>query len=170
VAPDTARAQATGHSNAANAVARYFVEHSPNALFGDVQSSVAELAKHTGLTENDTKDALHELGTLLTHFHVESVTATDELYVRFDSFWMPWVPGEDALKLAADLVNDQSFPHVPREIAAQYEWLPRRLNPAIAYLFNRKLVRGLKAMDGMPFVVHLLHPDDSTRRFLTRRA
>jgi hypothetical protein len=169
-APAIASIVSTGHSKAASASARYFVENSPNGLFGDMQSSVSDLMTHTGMSENDVKDAIHELGTLLRSIHWDIVSPTDELYARFDNYWKDWDPKQDALKLAADLLNDNTFPRAPGEIASRYNWPPRRLNPAMAYLANRKLVKAVKGLGGGPFGVHFLHPTDDTRRFVAGRA
>jgi hypothetical protein len=169
-APIAAATVSTGYSNAATAAARYFVENSPNGLFGDIQSSVADLKAHAGLSENDAKDAIHELGSLIRSIHLDVGTPTDELYVRFDSYWKDWDPRDDALKLAADLMNDKSFPRAPREIAGFYNWSPRRLNPAMAFLVNRDLVRAMKGLGGGAFSVHFLDPTDDTRRFVSSRS
>jgi hypothetical protein len=169
-APIAAAPVSTGYSKAATAAAQYFVENSPHGLFGDIQTSISDLMTHTGLSENDAKDAIHELGPLMHTIHFDSGTPKDELYVRFDSYWKEWDPKQDALKLAADLMNDESFPRVPREIAAKYNWPPRRLNPAMAYLVNRNQIRALKGLGGGPFGVHQLHPTDDTRRFVASRS
>jgi hypothetical protein len=168
--PAVASIVAPGYSNAASAAAKYFVENSPNGLFGDIQSSIRDLMEHAGLSENDAKDAIHELGSLVHSIHVDVGTPTDELYVRFDSNWKGWDPKEDALKLAADLWNDSSFPRAPREIASRYDWPPRRLNPAMAYLVNRHIVKAVKGLGGGPFSVQFLHPTDDTRRFVSGRS
>jgi hypothetical protein len=168
--PSAASVVSTGYSSAASAAAKWFVENSPNGLFGDVQYSISELMKHTGLSENDAKDAIHELGSLIRPIHLDNGTPEDELYVRFDSYWKGWDPKEDALKLAADLVNDSSFPRAPREIATRYHWSPRRLNPAMAYLTNRDIVKAVKGLGGGAFTVYLLHPTDNTRRFVSGRS
>jgi hypothetical protein len=167
--PSYSTPAATGYSTAATAIAEYFIAQSPNALLFDTQCSISDLMKHTGLSEIDTKDALHELGSLIRIHHGMAI-AEDELYVRFDSFWKEWDPSKDALRVAADLVNDKSFPSSPRQIAELYGWPPRRLNPAIALLFNRKAILGVKGMDGQPFCVHLLHATDDTRRFVRSRS
>ncbi len=169
-APIAVSATSTGYSKAASAAARYFVENSPNGLFGDIQSSIADLMTHTALSENDAKDAIHELGSLVHSIHLDTGTPTDELYVRFDQYWKNWDPKKDALKLAADLMNDESFPRTPKAIATSYNWPPRRLNPAMAFLSNRKLVRAVKGLGGGPFGVHFLHPTDDTRRFVSSRS
>ena len=51
----------TGYSAAANTVARYFVENTKYGRFGDPIIDVEPLAEKTGLTIDDTKEALFEL-------------------------------------------------------------------------------------------------------------
>ena len=159
----------TAYSTAATAVAKYFVDQSPNALIYDTQCSIPDLMNHTGLSEIDTKDTLHELRSLIRNHHGVAMPE-EELYVRFDRYWKDWDPEKDALKLAADLVNDKSFPTSPQHIAQRYDWSPRRLNPAIALLFNRNVIRGVKGLGGQPFSVHFLHATDDTRRFVKSRS
>ena len=169
-APLYTSAPATGYSKAATAAVRYFVESSPGGLFGDVQSSAARLQSELGLSLNDAKDAIFELGSLLHSIHLDTVTPKDSLYVKFDRYWKEWDPEKDARKLAADLMNDEMFPRDPREIAAIYQWPARRLNPAIAYLVNRDIVQAIKGIGTGPFGVHALRPNDDTRRFISSRS
>ncbi len=83
---------------------------------------------------------------------------------------MAWDPADDALKLASDMLNDAAFPTEPAEIGKRFAWEARRLNPAMAYLVNRKLVRFLKAMNGGPWLVVVIQKTDDTRRFVKSRS
>lgn len=160
----------TGYSAAATAIAKVFVEATKHALRFDPQFSLDELALKTGLSRDDVADALHELhGMADVHFD-DSVWANDELFATFDRFWMPWNPSDDALKLASDMLNDDQFPVHPNEIAARYGWEPRRLNPAMAYLISRKLVRHLNGMDGGHFCTLVIQQTADTRRFVKSRS
>ena len=96
---------------------------------------------------------------------------SDPLFVVFDEYFKDWNPADDALKLAADLVNDGAFPSVPAEIAERYGWPGRRLNPAIAYLDNRDLaaIRTGLAMDGWA-AFDVKQKKDVTRRFVKSRS
>ena len=62
----TAAAPSTGYSPAAIAVAKVFVETSETAMFGDPQLTVTQLAQRTALSEDDVRDALHELQAYFT--------------------------------------------------------------------------------------------------------
>lgn len=163
-------AQPTGYSAAASAVAKLFVTITQHARKFDPQISMRDLASRIELSEADAADALHELNGMVTVHFGDMVWPEDELFATFDRFWMPWNPHEDAMRLATDMFNDDNFPTSPADIGGRYGWEPRRLNPAMAHLINRKLVRYLKAMDGGNWLtVHIQRTDD-TRRFVKSRS
>ena len=66
-------------------------------------------------------------------------------------------------------MNDASFPEQPEEIAQRYGWTPRRLNPALTYLINHKLIDATRVMSNKPFVASYFHKNDATRRFVKSR-
>lgn len=159
----------TGYSVAATAVARYFVENSINALFGDPQVELKELAEEVGLSVEDTEDALYEL----SHFVKVSfghVLPHGALFAEFDRYWMDWSSAEDALKLAADILNDPDFPYISEEIAERYGWEPRRLNPVIYYLKERNLIRDYSTMGSASWAMVRIIGNDHMRRFVKSRA
>jgi len=159
----------TGYSPSANVVARLFVERSRYARFADPQFSLEELAKETGLSVEDVKDALYELSVFfkdsLHHVLVES-----SLFPAFDKYWKPWDPAEDALRLAADIGNDPNFPADCQTIADLYKWEARRLNSAITYLFERNMLLDYHAMGVPQFVMaRVVGKPDEIRRFVKSR-
>lgn len=163
---------APGFSPAANAVAKVFVEKSKTGRGFDPQYSPEELAKLTGLTSLDIRDAIHELEGLATfHGYSDKGTVRPEsrLFAEFDAFWQPWKPEQDALVLAADLANDPAFPSSPAAIADRYKWLPRRLNPAMTYLINEGAVQASMGGPATEFVVFRIRATDDTRRFVKSR-
>ena len=156
----------TGYSVAASTVAKLFVETTRNALFGDPTLTVSKIAEKTELSEEDVNDTLYELGGMVKVSH-DRVFVGDELFATFDKFWKPWNPAEDARKIAADLVNDEDFPQLLKEIAERYEWTPRRINPAAAYLINRDVVRSEQVLGNAPWLTKWINPKDGdTRRFV----
>ena len=164
----------TGYSPAATAVARYFVECGKDALQYETQVMFDELANETGLSTEDLNDALYELSNYV-YFpqHINSqdrVMVKETLYVEFDRYWMEWNTAEDALRLAADLVNDEGFPSNSQEIADRYDWMPRRLNPAIYYLLKRKLIVDYSAIGTQPFAILWITKNENTRRFVKSRS
>jgi hypothetical protein len=59
-------------------------------------------------------------------------------------------PGEFALKLAADMLNDPAFPSDPQAVAEHYDWPARRLDPAMAHLRELDAARLFDAMALVP--------------------
>ena len=176
--PDTvaeARQTDTGYSPAATAVARLFVERSEHGLFADPQFRVDELAQETGLSIDDTQDALYELSGFIGmssergEISQKHMFAKGVCFAEFDRHWKSWNPAEDALQLASDLVYDPEFPSAPKEVAERYGWKPRRLNPAISYLLERELIHDLQVMGTHPYAVASIVRNDQTRRFVKSR-
>ena len=170
-----ARQANTGYSPAATAVARLFVERSEHGLFADPQFRVDELAQETGLSIEDTEDALYELSDFvgmsseLGEISQKHVFAKGTCFAKFDCHWKPWNPSEDARQLAADLVNGPELPPASEEIAERYGWKPRRLNPTISYLLERELIHDLQAMGTHPYAVAEIVGTDQIRRFVKSR-
>jgi hypothetical protein len=130
--------------------------------------SVSEICDQTSFSQEEVADALYELGNLVEEDY-GSVMASPELFVTFDRHFKMWDPAVDALRIAADLLNDVSLPREPQQIAERYGWEPRRLNPAIAYLTGRKLIGSLSHLGMGPFLVAHLETTDATRRFVKSR-
>lgn len=156
-----ARQADTGYSPAATAVARLFVERSEHGLFADPQFRVGELAQETGLSIEDTEDALYELSDFVGmssakgKISQKSVFAKEACFAEFDRHWKPWKPAEDAWQIARDLVHDPEFPSATVkavEIAERYGWEPRRLNPAISCLVEQGRIADLRGQDTGPYV------------------
>jgi hypothetical protein len=167
-APPVASGPSTDYSAAATAVAGVFVKSATHAMIGEVHFTVAALASRTGLSDDDVTDALHELRSFFLEMGGDYL-ARPTLYATFDRYFMDFDPAQDALRLAADMVNDPQFPGDPKTIAERYAWEPRRLNPALAYLMQREVVSGLETM-GAPYGVAILTSTDATRRFVKSRS
>jgi TIR domain len=169
VAPIAVALPQTGYSKAATAVAKLFVEESENGEFGDPQRTLAELADSLGMSEEDVKDAVYELRDFCNESH-DRVLAKSSLFAEFDKYFKDWSPEQDALRIAADLMNDETFPRGSQEVAARYNWSPRRLNAAVTYLDDRKLVRSSEAVGTSPWVALWIDATDATRRFVKSRS
>ena len=84
---------------------------------------------------------------------------------------MPWNPKKDALKLAADIMNDQDFPADSKTIIDRYGWEARRLNPAATYLFDRNMIQDYKVLGSREFQFsRIIGKEDELRRFLKSRS
>ncbi len=164
----TAQTQKTGYSPAATAIAKIFVERTKTALPYDPQIGIEEISDLAGLSEEDIEDAVHELGHMAGINH-RRVFPKSSLFVAFDKFWMEWDPAEDALKLAADVVNDKEFPASVPEIATLYGWNCRRMNVALNYLVERNIVMDIKIISG-EWIMPRIHATAETRRFVRSRS
>jgi hypothetical protein len=160
----------SGYSPAANAVARVYVQASKYGRKFDPQLSKQELAERTGLSAEDLADALHELSHCIEVEGRRPPVVLTELFVQFDEFWMGWNPQDDALELASRMLNDPGFPADPRLIDQLLGWGPRRLNPAMAFLMDRRLVQFRQSFVGPPYIcAHMRKDEDETRRFVKRK-
>ncbi|ACK86189.1 toll/interleukin-1 receptor domain-containing protein [Methylorubrum extorquens] len=168
-APMAANGPRTGYTAAATAIAGLFVAESQHGQFADPQLTVDEIGQRTGLSADDVEDALHELRHRL-QVSFGRVLPKSSLYSEFDRHWQPWDPAADALRLAADLVNDPGMPNASGEIAARYGWTPRRLNPALTYLEERAAIRISEAIGSAPYVTIRVARTDATRRFVKSRS
>jgi hypothetical protein len=158
----------SGYSPAATSIAKVFVERTQNALYFDPTMSPEEIAEATGLSDDDVADALYELRHIVEN-NMATVTGLADLYATFDKHYQEWDPAQDALRIAADFLNDPTFPNEPEEIAERYQWTPRRLNPALSYLRARKLVDSVQVMGMDPWVAVHFEKNDATRRFVKSR-
>lgn len=163
--------QKSKYSDAANAVARVFVERTTHALEFDPQIPIAKLIELTQLTEDDVNDAIHELSEFVSTLNWTNIAyPKSKLFATFDHLWMPWNPADDALKLATDMVNDSEFPSDPESISEKYQWDRRRLNPAIVYLENRKLIDSFNSISNGNWASIRITKTDNTRRFVKSRS
>jgi len=152
------------------ALAKYFVETSESGQKFDPQAEPEELAAALDFSAEDLSDAIFELKGMVTDHHGYMVCPEESLFAKFDNCWKPWDPADDALRIAAGLVNDENFPDSPSEMASILGWPARRLNPALAYLCVRGLVRDVRAMDGTDFLAYRIDKTDATRRFVKSRS
>lgn len=167
-APETTTLPSTGYSQTATAIARIFVKETKTAMFADPQKGFDELASAISASEEDIEDALHELRDYVK-VSFERAMPKPELFAQFDKHFMCWSPEEDALRIAADLVNDPAFPHDTAEVAQRYGWEPRRMNPALSYLLARKLIVDY-AVIASDFNSIRIVKTEATRRFVKSRS
>jgi len=98
-------------------------------------------------------------------FGYQIVTPTERLFLGVDPHVMGWNPAEDAVRVAAEVVNQPNHGLQSQNIATHLDWKPRRLNPALSYLVSRGLVLPSKNMD-RDFVTPFIAKNDKTRRFV----
>ena len=159
----------TGYSPAANAVAKLFVQQSKHGRSADPQISADDIVEQTGLTLKDAQDALFELSPFFkaTSIHV---LVKGALYAEFDRYWMEWDTRDDAVRLAADIINNEDFPSDCAEIANLYGWDARRLNPVVTYLHERNLIVDYDVMGNGNFsMMRVVGKEGPLRRFVKSR-
>lgn len=173
------RAGATGLSPAAELIARLMIERSEHGDSFDPQFDGDALKATAQLPEDDLIDAVDELeGRGFVRKHVTMgcgalgfafVTSEAALFSELDKHFMAWNPEEDAIRLAAELVNEGDDRTVPN-IAEKLGWQPRRMNPAVNYLILRDLVDSSEACGTHPWCTHWISKTPRTRRFLRDRS
>jgi len=160
-------------------IAKLMIERSEHGDSFDPQMDGNELKSATQLPDDDLIDAIDELeGRGLVRKHVTmscgalgftSVTSEAALFAELDKYFMDWNPEEDALRLAAELVNSGDEHGVPI-IAERLGWLPRRMNQAVNYLVARDLIDSSENVGSHPWCSHWLTKTPKTRRFLRDRS
>jgi TIR domain len=174
------RKPGTGLSPAAEAVVRFALETSKAGMPLDPQISPDDLRHATGLIDDDIVDAIDELegrGLLRRYqsfgcdrigFHM--VAPQSEMFAAMDKHFMGWNPEEDSLVVAADLVNNGKDGEGVAELAGKLGWPPRRMNPAVAYLVNRQIVKAPSALGTSPWTYLAIMRTPATRRFVRDRS
>ena len=168
-----------GLSPAAEAIVRLMVESSEYGTNLDQPTRPDKLQENTQLNDDDLVNALDELEgqgfVKMLHAQGEGplgcthVLAEDVLFVAFDKYFKQWNPEEDALRIAADLVNGAESGQVPR-MAEKYDWTPRRMNPAVNYLISHRLVIPSPERGSRPWCRWSIHKNNSTGRFVRGRS
>ena len=173
------RRSGTGVSAAAEAIVRLVMERSQTGMLLDPQLSPDDLRK-TGLTDDDIIDAVDELrglGLMRPYasigcgpmgFHM--VGPEHEMFATMDRHFMSWNPEEDALRVAADLVNSREDGANVQTLASEYGWEPRRMNPAVAFLVNRRLIDASSELGTHPWSRLWIMKTPATRRFVRDRS
>ena len=165
-----------GLSKAAYALAEWLITRSGKGQDFDPQVEVGdELRLALGLSQLDLEDAITELkslGCVRSHPSTGSwrLTTKAELFARFDQHFMDWSPEADARRIAARLMaeTDRGTSMRSEALATEFDWTPRRTNPAITWLKMRNLISGREnGIGNYPFVQLSLIPNAQTRQFVS---
>lgn len=178
-APLRGRTEGIGVSAAAETIVRLIVERSEHGDSMDPQLGADELRSATGLIDDDIEDAADELegqGFVRKHIFIGSgslgfsyLTPEGELFAKFDRHYKPWDPAIDAVTLASRLLEAEHGGISIPKVAEEFGWEPRRMNPAVHYLVNRRLVDHGKELGSSPWTTLWLHRSAATRRFVRDR-
>jgi len=162
-------------SAAAELLARTMIERSEHGEIGDPQLTGVEIkALAPDLTVDDIVDAVDELeGRGFVEkaramgdgpYEFAYVFAKESLFAELDQHFMAWNPQEDALHIAAELVNGSDS--TVQQLADKWGWKPRRINPAVNWLIRRDLVGYSKGLGTHPWTTHWISKTANTRRFV----
>lgn len=164
----------TGFSKGAERIAKLLVDGSNQGREGDPHLAVDEIKEEANLTIEEIEIAVDELESHGCAEPLRILGAPPLGYTRvkalvgafliFDPIFMGWNPAEDAVKLAAELVNSDHGALSSAEACEQLEWSPRRLNPAVAVLINSGAVLESRAIDPQ-YISPSLRKNNRTARF-----
>lgn len=162
----------TGWSHAAVEVARHLVTASVNGHKFDPQTTVAKVATATGLPEEDVRLGVLDLsdsGLIECYGHDRArFWPLTSLFVEFDRHFLDFDNSKDAIAVANRLVSEgQRGVVIADELALWFpDWPVRRLNSALAYLEDSKVVDALHTLGEGPWVMYQVYVTDRTRRFV----
>lgn len=171
---DDAKQSDAGLSPGAFVLAKYLVDKSEHGESMDPTCEPETLIADLPLSTDEIVDAVDELksrGLAKTHPSIMSsvqgldpVSTTASLFSELDGHFCEWSPTEDALRIAAYLVNEKESANT-QKLADEFGWPSRRMNPALSYLIDRDLVLHSKAIN-WPWRTSSIHKTNKTRRFL----
>jgi hypothetical protein len=162
-----------GWSASAIAVAEYLVRNSECGGAMDPQANVAAVSAATGLPAEDVELGVLDLSeaglvkSLRGMMSLECFWPETGLFVEFDQHFLGFDNRRDAIAVANWLVSQKIDGINVAELAPHFpDWPVRRLNSALSYLDNAKLIHPLKAIDSSPWTMVAVHVTDRTRRFV----
>ena len=154
------------------AVAEYLVRNSETGRKFEPQTTVAEVAKATGLPEEDIRLGVLDLKDNALVEKSQTI-GSDRfwpnigLFVEFDRHFMDFDNERDAVVVANWLVSEKTAQITTEKIAAHFaEWTPRQLNSALNYLDEAKVINARKAINQGPWTMMGLMVTDRTLRFV----
>jgi len=155
-------------------ISELFARESEDGRSWDPQMPIDKIRQATNASDDDLSDAISELEDLgwvkpqrvigAPPFGFDIVTPTDPLFEHVDLHVMGWDTASDAARVAAELVNSGERGLQSRDLAEKLNWPPRRLNPALSYLY-RELVLASRNIDST-FVTGYILVNPRTRRFV----
>jgi len=159
-------------SKSALAVAEHLVRASKLGRKFDPQITVPELAKTLDLPEEDVRLGLldlADLGLVERSGEVGSQRYWPNvgLFVEFDRHFLDFDNRQDGIKIVNWLISQDINLIKIEELAPRFaDWTERRLNSALNYLDEAKIVESSKAMNSGPWPMFRIRITDRTRRFV----
>lgn len=159
-------------SKSAVAIAEYLVRNSALGRKFDPQVTTDELAQKIGLPDSDVRIGvldLSEAGLVerSKEYGSKRCWPTTSLFVEFDQYFLDFNNENDAKTLANWLVSNDVDKIEIEELASHFpDWTPRRVNSALNYLDDAKLINSIVALGQGPWVMSGLRVTDRTLRFV----
>jgi hypothetical protein len=165
-------------SRAVVAVAEYLVTNSKSGLFADPQATVDEVASAVSLPSEDVADAAFELAEAGFVDVRQSSEGGDNhliwpepsLFVEFDRHLAGIDSKGDAAAIVTWLLNSGNEGASADDVAKQFpEWNERRINSALTYLDEAKVVLSSKPI-GSKWAISAFMLNERSRRFARENA
>jgi hypothetical protein len=162
-------------SPSAIAVAEHLVRTSEHGLKFDPQVTASGLAETLKMPEEDVR--LGALDLLEAGLIEESKEIGSDrfwpligLFVEFDRHFLDFNSEEDAIAVATRLVSEKIEQIPTTGLSKKFpDWPPRRLNSALNYLEEARLINANHAIGEGPWTMFRLWVTDRTRRFARER-
>ena len=146
-------------------------------MYADPTASVDEVAAATGLPEDDVSDAVFELedaGLIEVHRSLGNRQTTfwpkASMFVEFDRHLVGINSKGDAAAIVTWLLNSGADGASADDVATQFsEWTERRINSALNYLDESRVVLTSKSADAK-WAVSMFMLNDRSRRFARENA
>jgi len=165
-------------SPAATSIVKMIIEQSETGYGVDMQLSPSDIRARINISDDDIIDAVDELEgqeyiKKLASFGCgaigfDRIIPEPTMFVDFDSLFTPWNPEDDALRIAQKIAVENRDSYNVKELADLFGWECRRMNPAVNFLVERKLV-GTSDSISYPWSTLWIRKLPATRRFVRDR-
>jgi len=168
-----------GLSPVAEAIVRLLAARSENGNDSDPMLEAAVFRAELSLPDEDLVEAvdeLEDLGFVVKRvalgcgpigFHALGPRA--RMFVEYDSYLMGWNPQEDAVRVAAELVNTGDSA-VVSALAQSLGWAPPRMNPAVNCLLQHGVVNASNEIGSYPWCRRRISKNAKTRGYVRDRS
>ena len=161
-----------GWSRGVAVVAEFLVSNSKSGLYADPLVSSDEVAAATGLPEDDVADAVSELedaGLVEVHRSLGNRQAPfgpkASFFVEFDRHLAGIDSKGDAAAIVTWLLNSGAEGASADDVAKHFpDWIDRRINSALSYLDETKVVLTSRSIDPR-WAVSMFRLNERSRRF-----
>ena len=134
-------------SDSALSLAEYFCRNSQHGAKFDPQSNLHAIGEQTGLLLDDLKIGALDLSQaglveMSKSFSRDDIYPLPSLFTEMDQFFMDWNPEHDAKTLATMIHSAGAEQIITGKLGADIGWPARRMNPAVNYLVEARIIEG----------------------------